>query len=92
MPQEIIVVESKFAQNGHATLGKRAGNVTQMDDRWIRNKVAEMMDSSSDAVKRTGELLKNNDYMIRREINVLDGQGINHWDRLRPPPAGGFQT
>ena len=59
-PHEILIVENKVDS------GKLAPD--QMTNRWIAKKVEDMLAHPDDKVRRTGELIRDNPRVVRRQL------------------------
>jgi hypothetical protein len=82
---DIIVVESKFRTSGTPKLDK------QMTDEWITGNIEKMRDSIDPAIRETGELLKQNQHLIRRKANLMYPTGTNRWNKIGLPPTKMFK-
>ena len=82
-PLDIIISESKFTSTGSASLSK-TNMGPQMSDSWIDGNIGKMMNSSNPVVMDTGYFLDANRSLIRPKINVLNPQGVNRWNSLKP--------
>lgn len=83
--KDIIIVESKYAATGRASLPMTKTMGRQMSTRWIDANIQKLMDSGSRTLQRTGRLLDSNRTIIRPKVNVLDAQGVNRWHQVHIP-------
>ena len=80
---DLVVVESKFAASGRASLPMTKTMGRQMSDQWIDSTVQRMLRAEDRSLRQTGRMLFDNQASIRRKANVLDATGVNRWNRLR---------
>ncbi|HQS85045.1 MAG TPA: hypothetical protein PLY23_09180, partial [Alphaproteobacteria bacterium] len=86
--EDILIGESKFVSKGKARLSKlkpietpmgEVIPVVQMDDTWIERNIADMRKSTHPEIKELGNVLKENERLIRRKVSVTNPQSITQW-------------
>ncbi|HCU06151.1 MAG TPA: hypothetical protein DIC42_01000 [Holosporales bacterium] len=87
VPADIIIVESKYATSGNASMAKNVNEVTQMSEPWVLAKIRDMKKIEDPTLKSTAKILENNLGLIRRRVNVTDASGHNSWTKVDLPHA-----
>ncbi len=80
---DIIISESKFAASGRGKLSETMNMGRQMDDKWIRLNIENMVYADDPEISKVGTFLSDNFDLIRKKVAVIDKYGMQKFNKLK---------